>query len=75
MQQRRTSYTNVISLLAALMTTSVVLGVLGAGLMMPGVAATGAAAREGVAIFDSLPSEFTQSRRPSSPASWPTTAR
>ena len=60
MQERRTSFANVISLLAALVATSVVLGLLGAGLMMPTVAATGAVARQGVAIFDALPGEFTQ---------------
>jgi len=61
MQQRRTRVANVVSLLAALVMTSVVVGVLGAGLVMPGVAATGAATREAVKIFDSLPGEFTQS--------------
>ena len=60
MQARGTSFTNVISLLGAFVATSVMLGLLGAGLMMPTVAATGAAAREGVAVFDSLPGEFTQ---------------
>ncbi|HEX7536850.1 MAG TPA: penicillin-binding protein [Dermatophilaceae bacterium] len=59
MQERRTTIANVISLLAALVVTSVVLGVLGAGLMMPTVAATGAAAKQGVKIFDDLPGEFT----------------
>ena len=60
MQERRTKFTNVLSLLAAFVATSVVLGLLGAGLMMPTVAATGAAAREGVSVFDALPGEFTQ---------------
>jgi membrane peptidoglycan carboxypeptidase len=60
MPERRTTFANVISLLGALVATSVVLGLLGAGLMMPTVAATGAAARQGVAIFDALPGEFTQ---------------
>jgi membrane peptidoglycan carboxypeptidase len=60
MPGRRTTFANVISLLGALVATSVVLGLLGAGLMMPTVAATGAAARQGVAIFDALPGEFTQ---------------
>jgi len=60
MQGRGSTFTRVISLFAALVATSVVLGMLGAGLMMPTVAATGAAAREGVAIFDALPGEFTQ---------------
>src|SRR5674476_699931 len=60
MQERGTYYKNVMSLLGALVATSVVLGLLGAGLMMPSVAAMGAAARKGVSIFDSLPGEFTQ---------------
>jgi membrane peptidoglycan carboxypeptidase len=60
MPERRTKFTNVISLLAALLATSVVLGLLGAGLMMPTVAATGALARKGVSVFDALPGEFTQ---------------
>jgi membrane peptidoglycan carboxypeptidase len=60
MQARGSSFTNVISLLGAFVATSVMLGLLGAGLMMPSVAATGAAARQGVAVFDSLPGEFTQ---------------
>jgi len=47
------------SLLGALVATSVVLGLLGAGLMMPSVAATGALARQGVSIFDALPGDFT----------------
>ncbi len=51
---------NIISLLAAFVATSVVVGLLGAGLMMPAVGATGAAARTGVHAFDSLPSDFTQ---------------
>jgi membrane peptidoglycan carboxypeptidase len=60
MQGRGTKLKNVISLLGALVATSVVLGLLGAGLMMPTVAAMGATARKGVSIFDSLPGEFTQ---------------
>jgi membrane peptidoglycan carboxypeptidase len=60
MQGRSTNFANIISLLGAFVATSVVLGLLGAGLLMPTVAATGAAAREGVSIFDALPGEFTQ---------------
>ncbi|MDQ1539028.1 MAG: hypothetical protein QOE58_3421, partial [Actinomycetota bacterium] len=60
MQERGTTFGNVISLLTAFVATSVVMGLLGAGLMMPTVAATGAAARQGVAVFDALPGEFTQ---------------
>ncbi len=60
MHERGRNFKNVMSLLGALVATSVVLGLLGAGLMMPSVAATGAVARKAVSIFDSLPGEFTQ---------------
>jgi membrane peptidoglycan carboxypeptidase len=60
MPERRANFAKIMSLLGALVATSVVLGLLGAGLMMPTVAATGAAARKGVSIFDALPGEFTQ---------------
>src|SRR5664280_3695296 len=60
MHERGRNFKNVLSLLVALIATSVVLGLLGAGLMMPSVAATGALAREGVSVFDALPGEFTQ---------------
>ena len=60
MQERGTNYVNVMSLLGALVATSVVLGLLGAGLMMPAVATVGATARGGVAVFDALPGEFAQ---------------
>jgi membrane peptidoglycan carboxypeptidase len=56
----RASRRALISLLGTLVATSVVLGLLGAGLMMPTVAATGAVARGGVSVFDALPGEFTQ---------------
>ncbi|MEP7192473.1 MAG: transglycosylase domain-containing protein [Actinomycetota bacterium] len=59
MQGRGTSFANVMSLFGALVATSVVLGLLGAGLMMPSVAATGALARQGVSVFDALPGDFT----------------
>ena len=54
------NFANIISLLVAFLTTSVVVGLLGAGLVMPAVGATGAAARQGVHTFDSLPGDFTQ---------------
>jgi membrane peptidoglycan carboxypeptidase len=57
---RVTNFANIVSLLGALVATSVVLGLLGAGLLLPAVGATGAAARQGVHVFDSLPGEFTQ---------------
>jgi len=60
MQGRATNFANIVSLLGALVATSVVLGLLGAGLVMPAVGATGAAARQGVQVFDSLPGDFTQ---------------
>src|ERR1039457_428988 len=60
MQGRSTNFANIMSLLGAFVATSVVLGLLGAGLLMPSVAATGAIAREGVSIFDALPGEFAQ---------------
>ena len=59
MQKSGAKFATVIGLLGALVATSLVLGLLGAGLMMPVVAATGATARGGVAIFDALPGEFT----------------
>jgi membrane peptidoglycan carboxypeptidase len=59
MQGRILNLTNILSLLGAFLATSVVLGLLGAGLVMPAVGATGAVAREGVGVFDALPSEFS----------------
>ncbi|MHB1472155.1 MAG: transglycosylase domain-containing protein, partial [Dermatophilaceae bacterium] len=61
MPGRAASLTNIVSLLGAFLATSVVLGLLGAGLVMPAVGATGATARAGVHIFDTLPSDFTLS--------------
>ena len=58
MQGRGTNFAKVMSLLGALVATSVVLGLLGAGLVMPAVGATGAIARQGVHVFDTLPSDF-----------------
>ena len=51
----------VLVLLAALLATSVVAGLIGAGLLMPAVGATGAVARGGLNFFDSLPTELEQS--------------
>lgn len=51
---------DVIRLLGAFVIASLLLGLLGAGLAMPAVGATGAAARQGVHLFDSLPGVFTQ---------------
>jgi len=59
MPGRATNFTNIVSLLGAFLATSVVLGLLGAGLVMPAVGATGATARAGVHVFDTLPSDFT----------------
>jgi membrane peptidoglycan carboxypeptidase len=58
MPGRATNFTNIVSLLGAFLATSVVLGLLGAGLVMPAVGATGATARQGVHVFDTLPSDF-----------------
>ena len=55
------NFANIVSLLVAFLATSVVVGLLGAGLVMPAVGAAGAAARQGVHAFDSLPGDFTQS--------------
>jgi membrane peptidoglycan carboxypeptidase len=60
MQGRATNIANIVSLLGALVAISVVLGLLGAGLVLPVVGATGAAARQGVHVFDSLPGDFAQ---------------
>src|SRR5665811_195868 len=59
MPGRVTNFTNIVSLLGAFLASSVVLGLLGAGLVMPAVGATGATARAGVHVFDTLPSDFT----------------
>src|SRR5674476_312739 len=60
MAGRIAKYTNIVSLLGAFMAASVVLGVLGAGLVMPAVGAAGATARQGVHVFDDLPGEFSR---------------
>jgi len=60
MPGRVTNFANIVSLLGAFLATSVVLGLLGAGLVMPAVGAAGATARQGVHVFDSLPSDFTR---------------
>jgi membrane peptidoglycan carboxypeptidase len=54
------NFANILSLLGAFVVTSVVIGLLGAGLVMPAVGATGAATRQGVHVFEALPSDFTQ---------------
>ena len=59
MQGRIANFSTILSLLGAFVATSVVLGLLGAGLVMPAVGATGAVARQGVGVFDALPSDFT----------------
>ncbi|WP_018157239.1 transglycosylase domain-containing protein [Demetria terragena] len=48
----------VLSLLGAFVATSVVLGLLGAGLVLPAVGATGQATKEGVSMFKNLPGEL-----------------
>jgi membrane peptidoglycan carboxypeptidase len=59
MTARSTNVAGVISLITAFVAAALVMGVLGAGLVMPAVGALGATARTGVNLFDSLPSEFT----------------
>jgi len=56
---RTTNIASIISLLGAFLAAAVVMGLLAAGLVMPAVGAAGAAARSGVDVFDSLPTEFT----------------
>lgn len=48
-----------LSLLGAFVATAMVMGVLMAGLLIPGAYATGAATNSSIAAFDDLPSEFT----------------
>ncbi|BDZ56538.1 hypothetical protein GCM10025872_01950 [Barrientosiimonas endolithica] len=49
---------NVLSLLGAFVATAVVLGLLGAGLVLPAVGASGQAAKQSVALFEGLPGEL-----------------
>jgi membrane peptidoglycan carboxypeptidase len=58
---RGESLGGVLVLLGSLVATSVVAGLIGAGLLMPAVGATGAVARGGVDFFDSLPAEYQAS--------------
>ncbi|HET8600125.1 MAG TPA: transglycosylase domain-containing protein [Segeticoccus sp.] len=51
-------FANVLSLFGAFVATAVVVGLLGAALLIPGVGAVGMTARQGVQMFDSLPSRF-----------------
>ena len=59
---RRTSFTlaRALTLLAGFVATSLVAGILLAGLMIPAAGATGSAARIGVDFFDKLPSDLVQ---------------
>jgi len=56
---RTTNIASIIPLLGAFMGAAVVMGLLGAGLVMPSVGAAGAITRTGVDMFDALPTEFT----------------
>ncbi|GAB3594365.1 transglycosylase domain-containing protein [Angustibacter peucedani] len=58
---RGSGLAGILTLLAALVGTSVVAGLIGAGLFMPAVGAAGATARTGVDLFDALPAELEQS--------------
>jgi len=60
MRGRLAKVTKVARLLVAFLATSMVLGLVSAGLMMPAVGAAGATARQGVHVFDDLPGEFAQ---------------
>src|SRR5919199_3227291 len=51
----------VLTLLAALLGTAVVAGLISAGLVMPVIGAAGATARGGVGFFEALPAELQQS--------------
>ncbi|CAG7571600.1 membrane peptidoglycan carboxypeptidase [Barrientosiimonas humi] len=55
---RATRVANVLSLLGAFVATAVVLGLLGAGLVLPAVGASGQAAKQSVALFEGLPGEL-----------------
>lgn len=48
----------VLSLLGAFVATSIVLGLLGAGLVLPAVGASGAATKESVSLFEGLPGDL-----------------
>ncbi len=53
-----TSLAKVTSLLGAFMAISVLMGLIGAGLLLPVVGSAGSAAREGVTLFEELPGEL-----------------
>jgi len=55
---RATSLAKILRLLVAFLAAAVVMGLLGAGLVVPAVGAAGAATRSSVDAFDALPSEF-----------------
>lgn len=59
MQGRAQSLPQVLSLLGAFVAAAMVMGVLMAGLLIPGAYATGAATNSSIAAFEDLPSEFT----------------
>jgi len=60
MPSRLSGLAAVTRLLGAFVAASVLVGVLAAGLALPAVGATGAAAHQGVHLFDTLPGVFTQ---------------
>lgn len=53
-----TRVANVFSLLGAFLAASLVLGLLGAGLVLPAVGATGQLTKSGVSMFNDIPDEF-----------------
>lgn len=58
---RGSGLAGILTLLSALIGTSVVAGLIGAGLFMPAIGAAGATARTGVDFFDALPADLVQS--------------
>ncbi|HEX8497223.1 MAG TPA: transglycosylase domain-containing protein [Actinomycetales bacterium] len=58
--ERGETFTGVLLLLSAMVTTAVVAGLIGAGLAMPAVGAAGAGARAGVNFFEALPAVLKQ---------------
>ena len=55
---RATSLARVTSLLGAFLAISVLMGLIGAGLLLPVIGAGGTAAREGVGLFEELPGDL-----------------
>lgn len=52
------TFARVVSLLGAFVSIAVVMGLIGAGLLLPAVGSVGTAAREGVGLFEELPGDL-----------------